>query len=86
MRIVKEFAEGMNTNVSVNNAIFYFIYNKNSILPRQHVSTFIRSSSGPLRKQILELSYISMHCGIPNAYRLYYRNVKYRSFYVLKSM
>ena len=26
---------------------------------------------------------ISMHCGIPNAYRLYYRNVKYMSLYIL---
>ena len=29
--------------------------------------------------------YISMHCGIPNAYRLYYRNVKYMSLYILGS-
>ena len=34
---------------------FYFIYNKNSILSVGHVSTFIRSSSGPLRKEIQEL-------------------------------
>jgi hypothetical protein len=42
--------------VSVNNTTLYFIYNKNSILSGQHVSTFIRSSSGPLEKQIQELS------------------------------
>jgi len=34
---------------------FRFIYNKNSVLSGRHVSTFIRSSSGPLRKQIQEL-------------------------------
>jgi len=38
-------------NVSVNNTTLYFIYNKNSILSGRHVSTFIRSSSGPLGKQ-----------------------------------
>jgi len=43
-------------NVSVNNTTLYFIYNKNTILSVRHVSTFIRSSSGPLRKQIQELS------------------------------
>ena len=43
-------------NVSVNNTTLYFIYNKNSTLSGRHVSTFIRSSSGPLRKQIQELS------------------------------
>ena len=43
-------------NMSVNNTTLYFIYNKNSILSGWHVSTFIRSSSGPLRKQIQELS------------------------------
>ena len=43
-------------NVSINNTTLYFIYNKNSILSGRHVSTFIRSSSGPLGKQIQELS------------------------------
>ena len=43
-------------NVSVNNTILYFIYNKNSILSGRHVSTFIRSSSGPLRKRIQKIS------------------------------
>ena len=28
--------------------------------------------------------YISMHCGIPNALRLCYMNVKYVSLYILK--
>jgi len=42
--------------VSVNNTTLYFIYNKNIILTGRHVSTFIRSSSGPLRKEIQELS------------------------------
>ena len=36
--------------VSVNNTTLYFIYNKNSVLSGRHVSTFNRSSSGPLRK------------------------------------
>jgi len=40
-------------NVSVNNTTL-FIYNKNSVLSGRHVSTFIRSSSGPLGKQITE--------------------------------
>jgi len=35
-------------NVSVNNTTLYFIYNKNRILSGQYVSTFNRSSSGPL--------------------------------------
>jgi len=43
-------------NVSVNNTTPYFIYNKNSVLSGRHVSTFIRSSSGPLGKQIQKLS------------------------------
>jgi len=47
-------------NVSVNNTILYIIYNENSILSGRHVSTFIRSSSDPLRKQIQELSVF--HC------------------------
>jgi len=42
--------------VSVSNKTLYFIYNKNSILSGRHVSTFIRSSSGPLGKQIQKLS------------------------------
>jgi len=46
----------INTNVSVNNTTLYCIYNKNSILSGRYVSTFIRSSSGPPRKQIQELS------------------------------
>jgi len=43
-------------NLSVNNTTLYFIYNKNSILSGRHVSTFIRSSSGTLGKEIQELS------------------------------
>jgi len=42
-------------NVSVNNTTLYFTYNKNSVLSGRHVSAFIRSSSGPLGKQIQEL-------------------------------
>jgi hypothetical protein len=45
----------INTNSSVNNTL-YFIDNKNNILSGRHVSTFIRSSSGPLRKQTQQLS------------------------------
>jgi len=30
--------------------------------------------------------YISMHCGIPNGYRLCYVNVKYVSLYILESV
>jgi len=41
--------------VSVNITAIYFIYNKNSVLSGRHVSSFIRSSSGPLGKQIQEL-------------------------------
>jgi len=43
-------------NVSLNNTTLYFIYGKNSVLSGRHVSTFIGSSSGPLEKQIQELS------------------------------
>jgi len=43
-------------NVSVNNTTLYFTHNKNSLLSGRHVSTFIRSSSGPLGKQIQDLS------------------------------
>jgi len=60
-------------NVSVNNTTLYFICNKNSILSGRHVSTFIRSSSGSLGKQIQELSifvvficYILEHIGMKN--------------------
>ena len=42
-------------NVSVNNTTHYFIYNINTVLSGRHVSTFSRSSSGPLGKQIQEL-------------------------------
>jgi len=38
--------------VSVHNTTIYFIYIKNSILSRRHVSTFTGPSSGPQRKQI----------------------------------
>ena len=60
-------------NVSVNNTTLYFIYNKSSILSGRHVSTFIGSSSGPLGKQIQELSIFQciegykMHLGSLNA-------------------
>ena len=37
-----------NKYVSVNNTTLYFMYNKNSIMSGRNVSTFIRSSSGPL--------------------------------------
>jgi hypothetical protein len=47
-------------NVSVNNAALYLIYNKNSVLSGLRVSTFIRSSSGPLGKQIQELCFIAL--------------------------
>jgi hypothetical protein len=47
---------GNKNNVSVNNTALYFVYNKNIILSGRHVSAFIRSSSGPLEKQIQELS------------------------------
>jgi len=30
--------------------------------------------------------YIAMHCGIPNAYKLCYMNVKYVSLYILESV
>jgi len=60
----------INTNASVNNTTLYFIYNKNGIwLGRQYV-TF-----RPSEKTDPRAIYISMHYGIPNAYRLYYRNV-----------
>ena len=36
----------------------------------QHVSTLIGSSSGPSKIQILKLTMLKMHCGIPNAYIL----------------
>ena len=47
---------GINTNVSVSNTTLCFIYNKNNILSGRHVSALIRSSSGPLGKQIQEQS------------------------------
>jgi len=59
MRIGMEFAEGINANMSVSNTTLYFIYNKNSIFSERHVSTFIRSSSGPLRKEIKSCLYFS---------------------------
>ena len=41
--------------MSVNNTTCSFIYNKNSVLSGQHVSTFIRSSLEPLRNIIEKL-------------------------------
>ena len=49
-------------NVSVNNTTLYFVYSKNSILSVRRVSTFIRSSSGPLGKQIQEPSSYVADC------------------------
>jgi len=57
-------------NVSVNNTTLYFIYNKNSMLSGRHVSTSIRSSSGPLRKEIQELSIFQCVVGSYNALKL----------------
>ena len=51
-----EVLQHINTHVSVNNTTLYSIYNKISILSGRHVSTFIRSCSCHLRKQIQELS------------------------------
>ena len=51
----KNTANSYKHDVSVNNTTLYFIYNKNNILSGRHVSTLIRSSSGPLGKQIEEL-------------------------------
>ena len=42
--------------MSLNNTTLNSIYKIISILSGRHVSTFIMSSSGPLRKQIQELS------------------------------
>ena len=42
--------------VSVSNTKLYSIYNNNSMFSGRPVSIFIRSSSGPLGKQIQELS------------------------------
>jgi len=61
-------------NVSVNNTTLYFIYNKNSTFSGRHVSTFIRSSSGPLGKHIQELAIFQcflgfqMHCNIDTSW------------------
>ena len=44
--------------MSISNTTVYFTYNKNSILSGRHASTFIRSSSGPLGKQIRALSIV----------------------------
>jgi len=54
-------------NVSVNNTTLYFIYNKSIILSGRHVSTIIRSSSGPLGKQIQVLSIFQCIVGSHNA-------------------
>jgi len=45
--------------MSVNNTTIYFIYNKNSILSGQHVSTLTGSSSAPLRKRSKNCLYFS---------------------------
>ena len=55
-------------NVSINNTTFYFIHNKYSILSGRHVSTYNGSSSGPLGKTEPRAVYISVRCGIPNAF------------------
>ena len=71
-------------NVSIKNtALFFcFICNKISILSGRHVSTFIRSSSGPLGKQIQELTIFQCIVASHNAYRLCYLNVKYITLYI----
>ena len=72
--------------MSVNNTTLYFIDNENSVLSGRHVSTFIRSFSDPLGNTDPRAKYISMHCGIPNAFRLCFMNVKYVSLYILESV
>ena len=73
------------TNASVNNTTLYFIYNKLSILSGRHVSTFIRSSSGPLGKHIQELSIFQCIVG-SQMFTDCYMNVKYISLYILVSV
>ena len=58
------------------------MYSKNSILSGRHVSTFIRSSSGPLRKQIQKLSTFQCTVGSQMLTMLCYTKVKYLSFYI----
>jgi len=70
--------------MTVNNTTLYFVYNKNSILSGGHVSTFIRSSSGPLGQQIHELSVFQCIVG-PQMLTDCYMNVKYISLYILES-
>jgi len=41
-----------------------------------------RSSSCPPRRQIQELYYVSLRCGIPNAYKFLLQNVKDISLYI----
>jgi len=69
--------------VSVNNTTL-FIHNKNSKLSGRHVSTFIGSSSGPLRKQIKELSMFQYIVGSQMLTNFCYRKVKYISLCMLK--
>jgi len=57
-------------NVSVNSTTLYFTVNKNSVLSGRHVSTFIRSSSGPLENR--SKSYLFFNAfGIPQCRYLY---------------
>ena len=49
----------------------------------RHVSNFIRSSSGPLRKQIQELSMFQCTVGSQMLTNFCYRKVKYISLYTL---
>jgi len=48
-----------NTNVSVNNTTLYFMYNRNRILSERHVSTFLGSSSDPLRNRSKSYLYLN---------------------------
>ena len=71
----------MNLNVKVHNGVYcisainttcqsitlYFICNKNSVLSGRHVPIIIRSSSGPLIKQIQELFTFQCIVGSHNA-------------------
>ena len=55
--------------LSINNTTLDFIYNKNNVLSGRHVSTFIRSSSGPLCDGLSRLSHTLQHI---QTYAFYY--------------
>ena len=73
-----------NINTTRQSITQHFIYIQyNNIFVRTTCFDLTSSLSGPPRRQIQELYYVSLHCGIPNAYKFLLQERRYISFYLL---